>query len=1395
MPLFYNTSPPTPNSKNTINSISIDYGIRDFLLHKNLLPVYPNALNNSPGLVKIGEPVLDTMVGNGTVTQPIGLPLETEGILRMNIAIAPNKYKDKSSNAGTLVNVETGPLSNPYGLPLETEGILRMEVAILENRFRDASSTFGDLTIIENVPKTVGDFPNSTFINGIGGYPTGPNEDVTKYGIMGKTIDAKYRKNATIKNLYLDVDKQVDIGDWLVLEPIPTTQQVKGYLDVYGNLNIGNSNGINTANIIGSILNGQGLGLSKGGVIPNFDLRASLIGRVLGSTGVINDTKLGLIGGQQLALALANNAAFNVQQSVLGTLNVQDNILSLVKNGTLAGFRPNYQITVHSGIGGKIMDYTSRILGFTLPKSYLDDAGSIFLNESNSANIERANSMILNTGKGQVQAMIANMFANLNGTTQNDSPDTTTFRTGYAPGYKDNTGKAAINPSLYAFYNSDKSTIYNFLTNKKTIPEINYNRSSMISEYGFTGPEESLGDVNPYSESTIKKATFSWSSTVGGNVNSETSKSGGNELQPFLAADKKKSLLAKTQLLFNDIGMKNIVSGFGDINPTIKASQIQTAVVGGGISKGSAVISGNKFNANGRYTGKLDSPANTYCRSWTTKSRYENVSNLVRHSGLNRFQTTNSVLDEYGFPKIAPYSSDNIDDPKKFMFSIENLAWCDNIQDLLPCEVGSGDLMSNKKGRIMWFPPYNIHFEENTSVNWDSTNFVGRGESVYTYNNTERSGTLSFSVVVDHPSYVNSFTGPFGPDDHYIASFFAGCVDKLTVSELSSIASENITKPQEKNVTAQLPPSDIVIYFPNDVASLPSTYENGLSGSTTADTIDYSVYVSGYGLGSYLGEFTSPSTWNDNYNFGLNGQKNVVNIDDASYNGFLDPLLISSINDYLNTKCPACVVEVAGYASAQGNSQINQKLANARRDNTITTLKTQLHTNFNGIDKDKRFKAMPSKELTGTGCIALKGADTDTLACKQDRKVVIHFRFDESLLPTNEISAEPTTPTRAKSVNTKILNRYYDECSYFEQLTDKDSFVFDKFREKIKYFHPAFHSTTPEGLNSRLTFLNQCTRQGPTLEEQGANNLAFGRAPICILRIGDFYNTKIVIDNIGISYDPIVWDLNPEGVGVQPMIANINMTFKFIGGSTLMGPINKLQNALSFNYYANAQVYDPRADYIAKTVDLAAALKGNDKGLKNTLSLDGKYAIVNGVVDMNSLSEKIQTQTAIDDKTPIIDQLAANDFVNGPTAPQKSDIPIDDKSIINQIVLTDYYKIDGNSLKLSFSYNDSIGAQLNLDSTLNKLYKGQLYLMSTIDNTIKTNVGFVSIISNGLNNGVKFNDVELSPTHKAWQINLTLTDDQVTAYNNGLNAKGSIISLEWETGSKNILIFTLNSAL
>lgn len=169
--------------------------------------------------------------------------------------------------------------------------------------------------------------------------------------------------------------------------------------------------------------------------------------------------------------------------------------------------------------------------------------------------------------------------------------------------------------------------------------------------------------------------------------------------------------------------------------------------------------------------------------------------------------------------------------------------------------------------------------------------------------------------------------------------------------------------------------------------------------------------------------------------------------------------------------------------------------------------------------------------------------------------------------------------------------RYDNEYEFFHKIWINDPILRTKIKEKVKYFNPAFHSITPEGFNSRLTFLHQCTRQGPTCgnsdinnsETKTANNLAFGRQPVCILRIGDFFYTRIIIKNISIDYDQgssISWDLNQEGIGVQPMYAKVSISFSFIGGSDIAGPIARLQNAVSFNYYANTSVYDNRSEIV-----------------------------------------------------------------------------------------------------------------------------------------------------------------------------------------------------------------------
>lgn len=192
--------------------------------------------------------------------------------------------------------------------------------------------------------------------------------------------------------------------------------------------------------------------------------------------------------------------------------------------------------------------------------------------------------------------------------------------------------------------------------------------------------------------------------------------------------------------------------------------------------------------------------------------------------------------------------------------------------------------------------------------------------------------------------------------------------------------------------------------------------------------------------------------------------------------------------------------------------------------------------------------------------------------------------FDNSWLQNDK-------PGQTTAVTKGIVERYDNEGEFFELLEKNDPFMHHLITDKIRYFDPAFHSISPEGFNARLTFLHQCTRQGSTVggaDNQMGNtayNLAFGRPPVCVLRLGDFYYTKIIINSISIQYETPQWDLNPEGIGVMPMFAKVSLNFVFLGGSDLAGPISRLQNAVSFNYYANTSVYDNRAEMVQYSPD------------------------------------------------------------------------------------------------------------------------------------------------------------------------------------------------------------------
>lgn len=1281
-------------------------------------------------------------------------------------------------------------------------------------------------------------------------YNTNSPTPTTANNINNVSINIRdFLLNKNISSTYPSLSTAVN-GSPRIGQPVLDTES--NHLNFYPHQKL--EGDTTTLDVLGSVLNGQGVGIGQGGsVVPNFDIRSSLAGRVLGATGLLNDTKIGTIGAQQLALALANNAAFNVQQTLLGSLNVQDNVLSLIKGNPLPGFRPSYQITIPSTTGGRVADFAGKMLGFTIPRSYLSDEGSIFQSENGDAeNIDRANEMLKYTGKGQALALIANARANLS-----VNSTSTPFRSGFAPAFTNNKGDYANNSigtdaKLYAYDDGQGHFVHLLGSNEGNglIPNLLINREQKTSDSGFKSPEDLTfvghRSNQGYNERKISDIGFSWGSTDNTALNVDID---GN-YSPVIGD--KKSLLVKTQKLFNSVGMRNIVTTKGDMNHS--SSQISQAN-GNGFSKGNAVMSKGMF-VNGRYQESKKSADETYCRSWTTLDRYDRINKLVRSGADSRDDSTNensesnreinglykspkdasstgvayrdtkggsvgSILGPYGNPQITPFSSvqgkDDVVDPKRYMFSIENLAWSDRTADLPSYEVGNGDLITNKKGRIMWFPPYDIAFAESSSVNWESTNFIGRGEPVYTYNNTERSGTLSFKVVVDHPSHINAFRGTNGPDDHYINSFWAGCIppefsDKLTVSETSTIEIDSVIVPQKMTITPEVEPKvKLVVYFPNDQATIPpSNYENGLSGASPTDYIDYNVNTQGdgYGIKLYPANYTpgihQQTGWFDNTNYGLNGYSTYstpIFFNDNVYFGWRDrAALLNEVNVYLKEKCPNCYVEVKGFASQQGLATSNNKLVDDRADNVIAELKQYLFTDLSESDKNARFRKVRGDIPTNPFCKVGDDAAIDKKPCKEDRRAEITFKFDENLAAKKFPKPDMVQEVGQKKITKRITDRFYNETLYFERLTDADPLVFDSFREKIKYFHPAFHSTTPEGLNSRLNFLLQCTRQGPTFEAQGPNNLAFGRPPVCILRIGDFYNTKIVMDNVSIDYEPLVWDLNPEGIGVQPMIANVSISFKFIGGSSLMGPINKLQNALSFNYFANTQVYDPRADYISKDRPTYKDKDGKDIPVAES---ESGYYLNNGILSKTNTSEEITTED-LPLNPPEVDQVKTQDSANagiqvsGLTTASNNQ-SINDKDVIGRIGIVGVkaYQFDNAYINpvFSFSTNNEIKS-FNLDSTLNKTYKGQVYVKNDT-NHLMTNLGYVSIRSNGVNNGVVFKsniglETELSPNVNGsiqWNIVLGLDDTQNAIVSQIYQLSGSILSIEWETGLKNNAVF------
>jgi len=621
------------------------------------------------------------------------------------------------------------------------------------------------------------------------------------------------------------------------------------------------------------------------------------------------------------------------------------------------------------------------------------------------------------------------------------------------------------------------------------------------------------------------------------------------------------------------------------------------------------------------------------------QSTIANTSGMDTNGNIRRFSY--SVLDSTYNLNITPFKNGGTNiiggQVKKYMFSLENLAWKDTPEytELPQAEKGPNG------GRIMWFPPYELTFNDSSSPSFNENDFIGRPEPIYTYKNTKRSGDISFKIVVDHPSVLNLIVNKELQNQSnstitsVIESFFAGC-KKYDIYELAG----------KFNTLGLNTIEDIYQQVLESVETSESDKIDALNGLSSGDEsgarqIPNLSSYEGYALffdaanGTYDYKTSYDNIFNDVLVPNIEDSQNVTqetlsfldNVIQPNYSSFQDladkvaEALVNSYEvkfDFKGTKF-----------DVGGDNDIEAKKEAVKRIESIILFfsgytyqgqplkkyidekRLKFDLNAGLIDKFTPKEGTESYRCDGNNLPDVY--NVTRVACSalviKNVKVEPFVPFGERASKAvsegynNTIGQKPPSvvdiQSKLKNVTKKILRELLNEQDYFETIKGSDPFLYNGIKDRIKFFNPVFHSITPEGFNSRLTFLNQCVRPGrtiPTTSSDGSTknkdafNTNFGRPPILVLRIGDFYNCKIVPDTLSFSYENL--DFNPEGIGVQPMIVTVKLGFKIIGGHGLKEPIEKLQNALSFNFYANTEMYDERAD-ATDTTDIESYVISN----------------------------------------------------------------------------------------------------------------------------------------------------------------------------------------------------------
>ena len=1045
--------------------------------------------------------------------------------------------------------------------------------------------------------------------------------------------------------------------------------------------------------------------------VPSFYTPVSILlsSSPSGTNGNLSqDSYIAKLGAKTLRKEFEARIAVELYRQTLGRVNVPglNPVLDTigVLNGTVPIVQPNYQITVPSNPIVYAADFALRLAGTRLPVSAIP--GSYFdasINPGQPTTTQQIANAYNNTvGQTQVGQFLASIlgtpksgsqiFLNNTGGGQKKrlffNIDYNRFKPGYDRTLIDRLGGAILGTVV------DNSNYYVGSPNSEPSRITSPSRAIPVNEFGkevpspVFGPSEiaqlyegeiskqiKLGANGPtYSDGGGIEGGMTWVSPkykgnagkkvgIGGEIvksDTDFKESSYVSTESTNLTYKKGSILDDTQRIINSQPqggkrLQHVGNAIDQVSKVFNDGYKE-------LTKGSRVLS---------YVGEIGQEKGAeYCRVFSKDVPYLQYNDLQKTDGMvaegRRFSY--SVLDKTYNLNIYPNKREGGQDSsnlvggsgtegkvKKYMFSLENLAWRTSnkpgftVSDLPVCERGPNG------GRIMWFPPYDLKFTEGSSANWKGTDFLGRPEPVYTYNNTTRTGSISWKIVVDHPSVLNVIVNKVLANEtnkvrvnSILDSFFAGC-RKYDLYELAK-KYYTVNPNDILEIQKELQYKDVTTERVEYIKGTVTTGQDNINTVETPTNIDTNI------LNVYLNKAVYfdndyPKPGNNNENYTKDYDEYISKRTDYEKNNntaasFFDSVITPNYQDMdklaieidkllSNQKNTGTIsLKIDGSASAPATQQYNISLSQ-RRINSLKAFfeenpKTKTHITtkklllIDGVAsgenaqvqqydlKDNKWTQGQSYSCSdndgkgdGKNKISNEVFTTRAMACR--RAVISEIRVNlitttstevntrtekteeyqtaKTYQDTKKVPEEVSKTVVRDNISKRVLRSLLTECDYFETIKEETPVVFDNLREKLKFFNPAFHSTTPEGLNSRLTFLQQCMRPGDTipvvntdgkLKYDNATNTAFGVQPVLVLRVGDFFHTKIIPDNLQLTYESL--DLNPEGIGIQPMIANVSLSFKFVGGQGLAGAVDRLQNALTFNYYANTEIYDDRSD-------------------------------------------------------------------------------------------------------------------------------------------------------------------------------------------------------------------------